>query len=146
MPQQLALDAARVHLDLESFPDGLGQLRRRQGGVCGSLPGNEHHYFGSQFVAALRAALVRKQAEKSVLVKRCLRLVERRTGKSAGVRRLADRVLVDVNLAQHLVLDLHQVVGIEETAVVEQGIDDGFRMRVERAVTPKRLAFALGIG
>ena len=146
LPQQLALDAARVHLKLEPFPDGLGQLLRSQESICGSLLCNELHHLGSQFVAALRAALVRKQAEESVLLKRCLRLIERRTGKSAGVRRLADRALVDVNLAQHLVLDLHQVVGIEEAAVLEQGIGDGFRMRVESAVTPKRLAFALGMG
>ena len=145
LPQQLALDAARVHLNLESFPDGIGQLLRSQGSIRGLLLRNEPHHFGSQFVAALRAALVRKQAEESVLLKGCLRLIERGARKPAGVCGLADRALVDVNLAQHLVLDLDQVVGIEEAAVLKQRIGNGFRMRVESAMTPQRLAFAVGI-
>jgi len=41
LPQQLALDAARMHLNLEPFPDGFGQLLRGQGRICGSLLGNE---------------------------------------------------------------------------------------------------------
>ena len=79
LPPQVALDAARVHLNLEPLPDGLGQLLRGQGNIYGSLLCNELHHLGSQFVAALRAALVRKQAEESVLLKRCLRLIERWT-------------------------------------------------------------------
>ncbi len=71
MPQKLALDAARMHLNLEPFPDGLGQLLRGQGRICGSLLRNELHNFGGQFVAALRSAFVRKQAEESVLLKGC---------------------------------------------------------------------------
>lgn len=144
LPQQLALDAARMHLNLEPFADRLGQLLRGQGSICGSLLGNELHYLGSQFVAALRAAFVRKQAEESVLLKGCLRLIERWTGKPEGVRGLADGVFVDMNLAQHLVLDLHQVVGIEEVAVLEQRISDSLRMRVESAMAAKRLAFGFG--
>ena len=135
-----------MHLNLEPFPDGLGQLLRGQGRICGSLLRNELHHLGSQLVAALRAALVRKQAEESVLLKGCLRLIERWTGKPEGACGLADGVFVDLNLAQHLVLDLQQVFGIEEVAVLEQRISDGFRMRVESAVTAKRLAFGFGIG
>ena len=119
LPQQLALDAARMHLKLEPFPDGLGQLLRGQGRIAGSLLRNELHNLGGQLVAALRAAFVRKQAEESVLLKGCLRLIKRWPRKPAGVRRLADGVFVDLNLAQHLVLDLHQVVGIEEVAAVK---------------------------
>jgi hypothetical protein len=51
-----------------------------------------------------------------------------------------------VNLAQHLVLDLHQVVGIEEVAVVKQRIGDGFRLRVEGAMAAERLALLLTVG
>ena len=69
LPQQLALDAARVHLNLEPFPDGPGQLLGGPGRICGSLLGNELHNLGGQLVAALRAALVRKRAEQPVLLK-----------------------------------------------------------------------------
>jgi hypothetical protein len=54
------------------------------------------------------------------------------------------RGLADV--AQHLVLDLHQIVGIEGVAVVKQKMGDGFRMRVERATAAKRLALLLMSG
>ncbi len=119
LPQQLALDAARMHLNLEPFPDGLGQLLRGQGRICGSLLGNELQNLGGQLVAALRATLVRNQAEQTVLLKGCLRLIERRARKPESVGGLADGAFVDVNLAQHLVLDLHPVGGIEEVAAVK---------------------------
>jgi hypothetical protein len=51
-----------------------------------------------------------------------------------------------VNLTQHLVLDLHQVVGIEEVAAVKQRIDDGFRLWVESAMATERLALLLTVG
>jgi len=144
MESRAFLDAARVHLNLEPFPDGLGQLLRSPGSICGSLLGHELHHLGGQLVAALRAALVRKQAEESVLLKGCLRLIKRWTGKPEGIRGLADGVFVEMNLAQHFVLYLHQVVGIEEVAAVEQGKGDSLRMRVESAMAAKRLAFGVG--
>ena len=92
---------------------------------------DELHHLGGQFVATLRAAFVRKQAEYAVPLKRRLSLIERWTREAEGLRGLADRTPVDVNLAQHLVLDLQQVVGIEEVAVVKQRMGDGLRTRVE---------------
>ena len=62
------------------------------------------------------------------------------------MRGLADGTIVDVNLTQHLVLDLHQVVGIEEVAVAKQRMADGFRMRIECAVTAKRLTLLRLVG
>lgn len=146
MPQQLALDAARVHLNLEPLADGLGQLLGSQGSIHSSLLSNERHNLAGQLVAALRTAFERNQAEESFLLKGCLRLIKRRARKSEGVGGLADGSFVDVNLAQHLVLDLHEIVGIEEVAVLEQRIGDSFWMRVESAVTAERLVFGLGVG
>lgn len=146
MPQQLALDAARVHLNLEPLADGLGQLLGSQGSICGSLLSNELHNLAGQLVAALRAAFERNQAEESFLLKGRLRLIKRWARKSEGIRGLADGSFVEVNLAQHLVLDLHEIFGIEEVAVLEQRTGDRFWMRVESAVTAERLAFGPGIG
>jgi hypothetical protein len=146
LPQQPALDAARMYLNLESLADGLGQLLCGQGSICNLLLSYELHNLAGQLVAALRTPLERKQAKESALLKGCLRLIERRAGKPEGARGFADGAFVDVDMAQHLVLDLHQVVGIEEVAVLEQRIGDGFRMWVESAVTAKRLAFGFGIG
>ncbi len=51
-----------------------------------------------------------------------------------------------MNLAQHLVLDLQQVVGIEEIAVLKQGVSDGLGLRIERAMPAKSLALLLAVG
>jgi hypothetical protein len=91
-----------VDLNSEPVLDRIGQLLSGEGRICGSQLRYELHHLGGQFVAALWAAFVRQQTEASVLLKRGLCLIERGTGKPAGVRRLADGALVDVNLAHPL--------------------------------------------
>ena len=41
---------------------------------------------------------------------------------------------VDLMAAHHLVADLNEIPGVEERVAAEQGIADGFGVRVERAV------------
>src|SRR6266568_5517820 len=116
---QAPLNAARIHLNPESLLDGLDQLFRSERRIFDSLLGDKLHHLVGEFVSRLRTAFLRKQAGYSVLLKRRLCLVERGARETEGTRRLADGVLVDVNLTQHLVLDLQQVVGIEEIAVLK---------------------------
>jgi hypothetical protein len=63
---------------------------------------------------------------------------------------VAHRLLVHSYAAEHLVFDLHQVVGIEEIADSEQGICDDVRMRIEGATAFQaildRFAGSSGIG
>ena len=47
------------------------------------------------------------------------------------MRSFADGLLIHVNLAEHLVLDLQQVVGIEEIAVLKQGVRDRLGLWIE---------------
>jgi hypothetical protein len=61
-------------------------------------------------------------------------LVERGTGKPKLVGRLGNRTVVDVDLAEHLVLDLKHVVGVEEIAALKQQLAHILRARVERTV------------
>lgn len=145
MTLQLALNAAGMHLQTESLLDRIGQLLNGERSIRRSLLGDELHDLGGQLVATLWPALVRKQTGKSVLAKSCLRLVEGWPGQSEGFGGLADGVLVDVNLAQHLVLDLGEIVGIEEVGGLKQRMGDGFRMGVEGAVAAKRLALGLRV-
>jgi hypothetical protein len=128
LPQQAPLNAPRVHLNPEPLVDGLGRLLGGERGIDGSLLGDKLHHLGGEFVPTSWAAFVQKQAEYAVPLKRGPSLIERRAEEAEGVGGLADRTLVDVNLAQHLVLDLHQVVGVEEAAVVKQRMGDGSRM------------------
>jgi len=96
--------------------------------------------------ASLRAALVREQAEHTVLLKCRLRLVEGGARESESVRSFADGLLIHVNLAEHLVLDLQQVVGIEEIAVLKQRVSNRFGLRIERAMPAEGLALLLTVG
>ena len=51
-----------------------------------------------------------------------------------------------MNLAEHLVLDLKQVVGVEEIAVLKQRVSDRFGSRIERAMSAEGLALLLAVG
>lgn len=95
---------------------------------------------------SLRATFVREQAEHTVLLKCRLRLIKGGARESEIVRSFADGLLIDVNLAEHLVLDLQQVVGIEEIAVLKQRMSDRFGLRIERAMPAEGLALLLAVG
>jgi len=70
LPDQAPLNAPRMHPKPESLLDGFGQLFRVERRIGGSLLRDKLHHLGGQLVPALRAALVRKQAEYAVLLKR----------------------------------------------------------------------------
>src|SRR6516165_11232431 len=65
-----------------------------------------------------------------------LGLIVSRARKSKGGSRLTDRLLLDLDAAQHLVLDLDQVVGIEELALLEQRIPHLLRARMQTSLSP----------
>ncbi len=135
-----------MDLNPEPLLNGPGQLPGGERGIGRQLPGDKLHHLGGQFVSTLRAALLRQQAEYTVVLKGRLSLIKRRAGEAEGLRGLADGTIVDVNLTQHLVLDLHEVVGIEKVAVAKQSMTDGFRMRIECSMTAKRLALLRLVG
>ena len=92
---------------------------------------NELDYLLGQFVTLFGPAFVRNQAGQPRLLEGCLRLIKRRPGKAERCRRLADRVPVFLDATQHLVLDLNQVVGVEELAVVKELVVDSVRVWIE---------------
>ena len=124
-----------MNLNAKPFLNGLGQLFGSKRRILGSLVENKIHYFAGQLVPSLRAAFVREQAKHPVLLKCRLRLVEGGAGESESVRGFADGLLIHVNLAEHLVLDLQKVVGVEEIAVLKQRVSDRFGLRIERAMS-----------
>jgi hypothetical protein len=65
-----------------------------------------------------------------------VRLVERGTGKPKLESRPGNRPVVDMDLTEHLVLDLNHIVGVEEIAALEQWMAHILRARIERAVLP----------
>src|SRR6185437_13913096 len=126
--------------------NGLGQLFGRKRRILGLLLDHKIHYFAGQLVPSLRATFVREQAEHTILLKSRLRLVEGGARKSESARSFADGLLIHVNLAEHLVLDLQQVVRIEEIAVLKQRVSNRFGLRIERAMPAEGLALLLAVG
>src|SRR5262249_34858587 len=135
-----------MHHESDLLLNGFGQLLQTERRIFGSLLNNKLHHFVGQFVSSLGAAFVGEQAEDSILLKGRLCLVEGGTREAESTRSLADRISVYVDLPQHLVLDLKQVVGIEELAVLKQGVDDSFRSRIEGTMAAKRLSLFLFFG
>ncbi len=80
------------------------------------------------------SALLRKQAREASLLERSLRLIKRWPRESEGFRRLIDRRFVDLDQAEHFVLDLQQIVGIEKLVAPEGFVLDVLWPRIERAL------------
>src|SRR5947209_4176303 len=132
-PQQWPLDAPRVNLDEELSLCKLGQLREAQRWLRFLLRHEEGHYCRRKFVAALRTALQRCQPRQSGFGKTELGLIEGGAGEPKLPCSLRNRLVVDMDLPEHLVLDLNHVVGIEKVAALEQRMVHILRTRVERA-------------
>ena len=76
---------------------------------------------------------MRQQARQALASKHGLSDVEDRSREAERSGRFDDRACCDLHAAQHLVLDLEQVVGIEEGVAAEQRIDDRIWMRMDCA-------------
>ena len=126
-----------MDLHAEALADPLGQAIGADARIGGARLDDELQHRRGELVAACGPGLCGDQAGQAALLEGRLGLVERRTREATGLGRLADRALVDVDQSQHLVLDLHQVVGIEELAAREQRVRDAVRARVERGVLPQ---------
>jgi len=142
MPQ-LTVDAARVNRDTEALCNSIGQLgggdpRLGELNSCHKL-----HLFLPQLVSGSRSPFVWQQTGETRLLKSCLCLIERGSREAKRFGGLADRLLVDLYLAQHLVLDLQQVFRIEELAVSKTFVLHVLWSRIQNALLPEECAFGL---
>jgi hypothetical protein len=108
-----------------------------------SLLHQKLHNLHVQFVAASWASLQRNQAGQPGLLEGGLRMIERGAREPEGLRRLRNRMVVDLDLPEHLVLHLDHVVGVEEVAVLKQRMAHILGTRVERALLSQSLPFVL---
>jgi hypothetical protein len=129
-----------MHRDVESRPDPLRQLPPRHGRLGDPRGSHKRHHLGRQFVPAVRAPLARQQAGQARAAKGPLGLIKRRAGQTKGRRGAPDRLLIDLHLAQHLVLDLDEIVRIEELAVAEERMSDRPGAGIERAALAQHSA------
>src|SRR5262249_58556461 len=96
-----------------------------------ALPGHELENRDGKLVSALGAPLVGQQSGQAALLEAHLRLVKRRPGEAKFARGFRNRPLFHADLAQHLVLDLQQVVGIEEVAGLKEWMSYLLRTGIE---------------
>lgn len=136
-PQKLPLDAPGMNLDVEFLLREVAQLREVQRRLRFSHCEQELHHFRREFVAAPGTSLQRNQPRQPSLFEGGICLIERGARKPKFVGGLGNRPVVDMDLAEHLVLDLNDVVPVEEIAVLEQRMAHTLRARVEHAVAPQ---------
>ena len=113
---------------MHPHPKALLHLAHQRGGTDTSLFGTsaleKGDHLGGELVATTRPAFLRQQTREPFALPRCPCLVERRARQAEGSRCGGDGVTLGLDTAQHLVLDLEQVTGVEEVVLVEQRIGD----------------------
>ena len=72
-----------------------------------------------------------------------LGLIEHRTGEPEPPGDFGDGGLFDMNAAEHLVPDLHEVVWVEELVALEQGIGHLLGARVQGTLPTQGVAFGV---
>src|SRR5882672_7079391 len=109
-------------------------------------PFDEAHDLGGELVPALGSPLTRQQSREALPGKRGLGLIERGTGhpKECGGLGLGGALVQ--HLAQHLVLDLHQVLSVEEGAALKPGGPHPLRVAVQAAECLEALGFGSALG
>ena len=97
---------------------------------------DEGHDVGAELVSRARPALARQEAGEALAAERGARLVERGPRNPEGRHRGGDRRTVDVDPPDQLVLDLHEIAGVEERGLLKSGSvtrsGRGLRVRCSR--------------
>src|SRR5947209_4145760 len=127
-----ALDRPGVDVEVELLPNQLCEFARSHGLPRDELLLDECQCLAPKLVGAMGTALLRHQPGKAGFVKAGLGLVVRRSRHPVFLGDGADRRVVDRDTAQHLVLDLNDVVRIEELVLVKLRIPNIFRDWVQR--------------
>ena len=101
------------------------------------------HRFVVELVGPLWSALARQQPWQALALEQLLSDIEDRAGQTKGLGRLHHCTTLLLDAAQHLVLDLHQIVRIEECAVAKERIGHSLGVRVGGALCAQGLPTAL---
>lgn len=121
-PRQGAFDAARMDREAELGADRSCECAGSRWMFVRHLRLDERHDLGSELVRAAGPASLRQQASKTLLREGRLGLVVRRTREAKKRSGLGLLGSLDADLAQHLVLHLHKIPGVEEAFGLEPGL------------------------
>src|SRR5262249_43432970 len=100
-----------------------------------------------EFVGVTGSGSLRDQAGQAGAVVERLGLIEDGTGEPERLSHLGDGGPLDVNAAQHLVLDLYQVARVEELAAEEPGVGHLLGVGIQDTLLTERFGFGVqGLG
>src|SRR5262249_31197354 len=95
---------------------------------------------GGELMSHPWARLSGDQPRQPTLLEIETRLIEGRPRKPKAGRSLANCKLVHFDPPQHLVLDLHQIIRIEELAFLKKWIRYALRMQIQAPLPPEGIA------
>lgn len=107
---------------------------------------DERHRLEVELVRPLGPTLLRNEPCQTIASKRGLGLIEGRPGNAEQRCSVGLRCAVDADMAQHLVLDLNQVAGVEEVARLEPRRQHPLWMRIQYAETLETFQLRVGLG
>ena len=144
--RQSAFDTAGVDRHAQRRADSSGEGAGSRWALAAHLRVDKCHHLGGELVGALRAALLGQQPGQSLLCERGFGLIEGGAREAEHGGGLGLACALDSYLAQHLVLHLHEIAGIEETMTLEQRSVNAFGMTVQGALPFEPLGFGIALG
>ena len=129
-----SLDRPRMYLDAELLPEQLRQLPSPDRLARNEPLLQKCQDLALDLVRAAWTSLLGHDTRDSCPLQVCLGLIVGRPRDTIVLDDLGYRSVLDRDTAQHLVLDLHQVAGIEELALPKLRIEHFLGRRIERAL------------
>jgi hypothetical protein len=141
-----ALEAARVDVEPKASVNPGQQRPDAERRVLRALRHHKGHHGVVEFVGAVWPAFSRHQTGDSPLLEGGLGLIERRARDPKRVGGARHGRPLDVHLAEHFVLHLHEIPRIEKVVRGKQRGLDGLGPRMERAVAAQGVGFGIASG
>ena len=133
-----------MDIDVESLLDSLDKLLRSDGLVLLASFLDELHHFFVELVGSMGPSLLWDKPGKARVLEGLQRLVEGRAREAKFRRTVSDGFLFDLNLPEHLVLDLNEIARVEELPCGEERVLDALGMRIDSALVAQGVFFGIG--
>ena len=144
--RERAFDRARMYREAECRFDLARKPPSAHRALALEALRDEGHHLGGELVRALGPALSRKKAAQARPGEGCFGLIEGGTRHPEERRGLGLGGALPAHLAQHLVLHLHRIARVEESAALEPGGAHPLRVGIEGAELLQTLGFGIALG
>jgi len=135
-----------VHVETKAVVNPWQQRAHRERRVVRALRRHKGQHGIGDFVGPMRPAFPGHESRDSLRLEGGLRLIERRPREAEHVGRSRDGLALYVHSAQHFVLHLHEIPGVEEFVGCEQRVAYRVGARMKRALGTQGLRFGIAAG